>query len=194
MKVSEGEFRPFGHPMLRFRFVNFLDYLQTSGSYDPDSGRLNLRGIVLIQDENGSMVELGKGKPITFTGKGVLIAYGGFKISSGIKKNPSAAPDDVCVLYSLNGLTIIDTSDEIEAFIISTNPKLTDRTEPGVVEIKKPLKLFGGLAVDRLEVNNWVAGEHSIKYNPVLPPNVDAIYQIIPSPQISFQRTLESEN
>ncbi|MBF0499058.1 MAG: hypothetical protein HQM09_02900 [Candidatus Riflebacteria bacterium] len=183
MHPFDADFRPYAHGLLRSKTMDYFDIFKTSSVYDKAKGELNLRGITTVFDE---VTFQGPNQgPVEFSGKGVIIADG-FRILSGIKKKATAAPDDFCILYTRGGNITIDTTQEIEAGIMAVG-------DQGNVIVTKPLKLKGCLVVDYLQLENWANGKHTITYNPDLNRSSSEgdFFQIIPAPQITFQRITE---
>jgi len=185
LSLNDPKFRPYGSFMLRFRNIDYPDWLKYSGTYDPTIGEMELRGVVRVI--NGQVVLKGNGAaPIRFTGRGVIIADNGFKILSGIqKKNPSS--DDFLVLFTQKSRIYVDTDQEIQASLMAIG-------NDGQIVASKKMKIFGSIAVDRLGMGDWAPGDHHLTFNPTLRNVGVDTYQVIPSPQITFQKFMESES
>jgi hypothetical protein len=183
--------QPFSHPTLRFRLVDDLEQLEITRVYNPAKGELFLRGLTRVQGLDSVIPLQGKGgSPLVFHGSGILLSEAGFRITSGIRR---AKPDsdDILILYARNGPIYVDTDQEIQAMLISTG-------KDGRIIPKKTLSLSGGVAVKRLETQQWPAGKHRISFDPRFrgwkagttgkAGEIVDRFQVLPSPHISLER------
>jgi Tfp pilus assembly protein PilX len=181
--LSLPEFRPYGVFTLRFRTVDAPGWLEWLGMFNSQTGRLIVRGVTRVRAGTLALKRSSTGS-IEFSGKGVLIVDDGITISSGITKSSEAAADDFLVLFTQKGNITIETDQPIEAMLIAMG-------SGGRVIPKQPFKIIGGLAVDTLNDSSWPAGSYSIEYNPSLKTDGNHLYQIIPTPHITFQKVME---
>ncbi len=173
---------PYAHVNLWARRVLSLSQAEEFGIIDKTNNKLNLRGIVQINEP----ITIGGGSEITVEGQGVLIATG-ITIKSGIKK---ADGDALCILLTRGYPIIVDTDQTIEASLIS----IGKNNRNGHIKARKKLHLKGALAVDLLRLDQWAENvEHKIEYDPALKPDQD-LYQINISRWVSFQRMIENED
>lgn len=173
---------PFAHVNLWTRRKLSLAQAEEFGIFIPGQNKLKLRGVVQINEpvilgENGNAVEI--------EGQGVLIAPG-ITIKAGIKKKDG---DSLCVLLTRGYPIVVDTTDLIEASLVSIGKSNNN----GFVKALKQLNLKGALAVDLLRLDQWAEGvEHTVKYDPALKSNKD-IYQVNISRWVSFERMIEKD-
>jgi len=110
-------------------------------------------------------------------GKGVLIADS-FNIAGALKK---AGDDDLLVLYARKGKITVDTSEKVEAALISIND-----SRSGTVESRQALNLSGMLLADYLNLDNWSNNQHHVSFDKAL-FEADKSYQISVSPWTNFR-------
>lgn len=89
-------------------------------------------------------------------GQGVIVANS-FTINGGISKSNKS---DLCTLYANRGNIKVNTEKGINAALIAINP-----TFNGTIEANSRMLVHGLVIVDRLDVSNWVTGEHSVVYD-----------------------------
>jgi hypothetical protein len=173
---------PYAHVNLWARRVLSLSQAEEFGIIDKANNKLNLRGIVQINEP----ITIGGSNQVTVEGQGVIIATG-ITIKSGIKK---ADGDALCVLLTRGYPIIVDTDQTIEASLVS----IGKNNRNGHIKARKKLHLKGALAVDLLRLDQWAENvEHKIEYDPALKPDQD-LYQINISRWVSFQRMIENED
>jgi hypothetical protein len=185
ISVTDPAFKPYASVGLRFRWLDVPSWLEQAGIVTANTGKMRLRGIVRVMQGKVGLKSL-NGKPFEFSGKGVIMAEDGFVISSGIKRSPGAAADDFLVLMTGKGNIEIDTTETIEAGLVAIS-------RDGRLIPRKNMNIKGSVAVDKLQLDDWAAGDHSIAYDPVFAPANDVL-QVIPSPQVTFQRISEEGN
>lgn len=179
---DENGLRVYRHGGLFAVKATTVKSLEKLGILDSKNGILRLRGVTSLTEP----VNLAgpNNTPVTVIGQGVLIAPS-FTLSSGIQKSKT---NDLCVLYANKGPINVETDQEINASLIALN---TDHQ--GTVVARKPLKMRGCLAADRLEFCRWTpANPHLIYYDPMLHATTD-LYQVTISRWVTFQRLILKE-
>ncbi|MDD2999082.1 MAG: hypothetical protein PHV05_08490, partial [Candidatus Riflebacteria bacterium] len=173
---------PFAHVNLWARRMVSKKQLEEFGIYNPSQKKLNLRGVVQVNDA----ITLGETGDIEVEGCGVLVAPG-ITILGGIKKKPGT--DSLCVLMTRGQTINVNTSQPIDAALVSMGSSNLN----GSVVANKQLNLNGCLAVDRLNLSKWQQGvKHSIKYDSAFKRD-DDLYQVNISRWVSFERMVEQD-
>ena len=173
---------PFAHINLWARQRISRRQLEEFGIYNPRLKKLILRGIIHCREP----IVLGSEGDIEVSGCGVLIAPG-IRIEGGIRKAPGS--ETVCILATRGQPIVVNTESRIEASLVSMG--ILDRN--GHVKATRRLDLYGAMAVDRLAIDRWAAGEeHRITYDPALKRPTD-LYQINIARWTTFERVLERD-
>ncbi len=173
---------PYAHANLWARRKLSIAMAEDFGILEPKQNRINLRGIVQINEP----ITIGAdGHEVKVYGQGVLIAPG-ITIKAGIKK---ADANSLCVLLTRGYPINVETDQLLETSLVSIGKNNSE----GHIKAKKQLKLKGALAVDLLRLDQWAEGvNHTITYDPALKPSEDQ-YQITISRWVSFQKMVEHE-
>ncbi len=173
---------PYAHVNLWTRRNVTPQQLEEFGIYVPGQKKLNLRGIVQVTEA----ITLGTGGNIEVEGCGVIVAPG-ITIAGGIKKKDGT--DSICVLLTRGYPITVNTSEKIEAALIS----IGSSNRNGCVVANKKLDLVGCLAVDRLNMAKWAEGvEHRVQYDPAFKRNED-LYQVNLTRWVTFERMVEQD-
>ncbi len=168
-------FSPFNKYSLWAKKNLTIDELKESKILDEKNKRLNLNGIVHC---NGNLVLNGDYKIV---GQGVIIAHS-ITINGGISKTNKS---DLCTLYANQGNIKINTEKGVNCALIAINRSFT-----GTIEASKRLLLHGLVIVDQLNINHWLATEHSIIYDTSF-KDAEKANRMIVATWLNYRRTNE---
>jgi len=154
----------------RLRSLRLAD-LEQMLIIDRERKILNLYGICHCNDN----IELAGDWQIK--GKGVIIANS-FNITGALKK---ASDEDLLVLYARKGKITVDTTEKIEAALISIND-----SRSGTIESRQTLNLSGMLLADYLNLDNWSNNQHCVSFDKAL-LDAEKSYQISVSPWTNYR-------
>lgn len=191
-------FRPFANTNMWTSWGLVQEDFQDLGVYDPEKGFLNLHHYHCFSGPGPDKIHLlkldSKTGDLVIRGRGVLIADG-IEIDCGIRKN---SPTDFCVLVARKAPIKINTTKQINAFLVSLTSKVDgkDSQNPyfGTVQVSSGCKLdlVGGMAVDEIDFNGWPSDKHRVKYDPVFFGDSDKFAGFVSRP-VTFFRMLGSQ-
>jgi hypothetical protein len=146
---------------------NLHENLTTLGIVDCQNNLIKVSNYHIATNQTTStklVLQTSDGQPFTVWGQGIVMADE-IVIKSGIKKN---RPEDFLVLVSIVKPLVIDTDQEVEAYLASPYWLPEEMKDGGGTVIgRQATKLHGGIMAYDMNFEDWAAAKHEIVYDPI---------------------------